>query len=64
MTQQNETTLQHAPGLALAGRKALAPALAAVFLGVALIAGAGFAGPGALHEAAHDSRHAFGFPCH
>jgi cobalt transporter subunit CbtB len=24
----------------------------------------GFAGPAALHEAAHDSRHAIAFPCH
>ena len=33
-------------------------------LGLALVAAAGFAGPEALHEAAHDARHALGFPCH
>ena len=42
--------------------------LAAVFLGLLigslLIMGAGFAGPSELHNAAHDSRHAFTFPCH
>jgi len=64
MEQRNESALPHAPELALSGRKALAPALAAILLGAALIAGAGFAGPDALHEAAHDSRHALGFPCH
>jgi cobalt transporter subunit CbtB len=42
----------------------LAPALAAILLGAVLIAGAGFAGPDALHNAAHDSRHTISFPCH
>jgi cobalt transporter subunit CbtB len=40
------------------------PALAALALGLALIFGAGFAGPAALHNATHDTRHAFGLPCH
>jgi len=39
-------------------------ALAAILLGLALIYGAGFAGPSVLHNAAHDGRHAFAFPCH
>lgn len=39
-------------------------AVAAILLGVTLIVGAGFASPGTLHNAAHDSRHAFAFPCH
>ncbi|MCW5751045.1 MAG: CbtB-domain containing protein [Alphaproteobacteria bacterium] len=33
-------------------------------LGLLLIWGVGFAGPDALHAAAHDSRHALTFPCH
>jgi cobalt transporter subunit CbtB len=32
--------------------------------GLALLAGAGFAGSDYLHNAAHDTRHAIGFPCH
>ncbi len=32
--------------------------------GLALLAGAGFAGSEVLHNAAHDTRHALGFPCH
>lgn len=40
------------------------PALAAALLGLFLIVGAGFAQPRALHDAAHDARHGFGFPCH
>jgi cobalt transporter subunit CbtB len=40
------------------------PALAALFLGAALILVAGFAWPSALHNATHDTRHALGLPCH
>lgn len=40
------------------------PALVAALLGVFLLYGSGFASANALHEAAHDSRHAFSFPCH
>jgi cobalt transporter subunit CbtB len=36
----------------------------AILLGVVFIAGAGFASPQTIHNAAHDSRHAFAFPCH
>lgn len=36
----------------------------AIMLGVFLIFAAGFAHPEALHNAMHDSRHAFAFPCH
>ena len=32
--------------------------------GLALLAGAGFAGSDRMHNAAHDTRHALGFPCH
>lgn len=33
-------------------------------LGLLLLAGAGFAGSDFVHNAAHDTRHALGFPCH
>ena len=42
----------------------LVPALAAVAIGAVLRFGAGFAPMEALHNAAHDSRHSAGFPCH
>jgi len=42
----------------------LVPALSALLLGVFLVFGAGFAGSSTLHNAAHDSRHSFAFPCH
>ena len=36
----------------------------ALLLGVFVIYGVGFAQPAALHDAAHDGRHSFAFPCH
>jgi len=41
-----------------------ASALAAIAFGILLVGGAGFAGSQALHEGTHDTRHAFGLPCH
>lgn len=43
---------------------AAGPALLALLLGMFLIVGAGFASLPALHNAAHDARHSFAFPCH
>lgn len=42
----------------------LIAALMAAGLGAVLLFGAGFASMEALHNAAHDSRHSAGFPCH
>ncbi|MCP5367270.1 MAG: CbtB-domain containing protein [Hyphomicrobiales bacterium] len=42
----------------------VAPAMAAMLLGVFLVTGIGFAHPDTIHNAAHDSRHSFAFPCH
>ena len=41
----------------------LAIALVAL-IGVGLIFVAGFANSATIHDAAHDQRHAIGFPCH
>jgi cobalt transporter subunit CbtB len=40
------------------------PALFAVVLGFGIIALTGHVQASALHDAAHDVRHATGFPCH
>jgi cobalt transporter subunit CbtB len=37
---------------------------AAALLGLGLVFAAGFANASALHDAAHDQRHAIAFPCH
>jgi cobalt transporter subunit CbtB len=39
-------------------------AAVAAALGLLMVWGVGFAGNGVLHETAHDTRHALGFPCH
>ena len=45
-----------------------AAALPAIFLallvGAFLVVGTGLAGSDVIHNAAHDARHAMGFPCH
>lgn len=43
---------------------ALLVAFAAMFVGAVLVYGVGFASPATIHNAAHDARHAFSFPCH
>jgi cobalt transporter subunit CbtB len=40
------------------------PAVLAILLGALLVYGVGFASPMAIHNAAHDARHSFAFPCH
>jgi cobalt transporter subunit CbtB len=42
----------------------LLPAVLAILLGAVLVYGVGFASPMTIHNAAHDARHAFAFPCH
>lgn len=42
----------------------LAPAVLALLLGAFLVLGTGFAHSDTIHNAAHDSRHSFAFPCH
>jgi cobalt transporter subunit CbtB len=44
--------------------RAVVAALIAAAFGLFLIAGVGFAGASTIHNAAHDSRHSFAFPCH
>jgi len=40
------------------------PVFVAALMGLAIITVAGHAQPAVLHDAAHDVRHATGFPCH
>lgn len=45
-------------------RQALVAAVLAIFLGGVMVFMAGFAPLEIAHNAAHDSRHSAGFPCH
>ena len=40
------------------------PALVALAFGLLIVYAAGFASPSTIHGAVHDTRHAFGLPCH
>ena len=58
MTTHNSTIQQTA-----IGSKTIAIVFAALF-GALLVVGTGLAQSTTLHNAAHDTRHAMGFPCH
>lgn len=46
------------------GDTSLATILFVAFLGAGLLFAAGFANSAVMHDAAHDTRHSIGFPCH
>ena len=57
---QSQTTTLPVSGTAAR----IVPAAAALLLGLALFRASGFAGATVLHKSTHDTRHAFGLPCH
>lgn len=60
MTQNAQNSATANDGLAAV----LAPAVLALLLGAFLVLGTGFAHSDTIHNAAHDTRHSFAFPCH
>lgn len=56
------TTAVHSRSISVSQRIAIG--MVALFLGSTLIWGVGFAQDDRMHNAAHDTRHAIGFPCH
>jgi cobalt transporter subunit CbtB len=57
-------TIRTAPALPQTLAQTVVPVTASVLLGLFVLLGVGFAGSTTIHNAAHDSRHAFAFPCH
>jgi cobalt transporter subunit CbtB len=59
-------SLSPIPGAVSAATPATAalPALLALCFGAAIVAFVGLSPMAAVHNAAHDARHAFAFPCH
>ena len=51
-------------GGTLTTQQRLVAGLTAALLGTFMLIGVGFAGSEVVHNAAHDTRHAFTFPCH
>jgi cobalt transporter subunit CbtB len=65
MNKENSTAAEvRAADFVLTRAAMLFPAIAAIMLGLFIVWGVGLANPATLHNAAHDSRHALGFPCH
>jgi cobalt transporter subunit CbtB len=52
------------PATSAVSASAVLSAVFAILLGSVLVYGVGFASPMTIHNAAHDSRHSFAFPCH
>lgn len=55
---------ENAGTVASAAARQTVPGIIALLLGGFFLLGAGFAPIEAVHNAAHDTRHAFAFPCH
>jgi len=58
------TQVQTASIASLSVSQRLIAGVLALFLGFVLVGGVGFASDMAIHNGAHDTRHALGFPCH
>ena len=56
--------VQAASALNLTLSQRLVAGVLALFIGLTLVVGVGFASDMAVHNGAHDTRHALGFPCH
>lgn len=54
----------HVSSVSLSLNDRLYAGLVALLLGGFLVFGAGLANSSVLHDAAHDTRHSYGFPCH
>ncbi len=59
-----QKTTQRTETVSLSTQQRLAAAMVAALLGSFLVFGVGLANSDTLHNAAHDGRHAFAFPCH
>ena len=58
------TQVQAASVVRLSVSQRLIAGVLALFLGLVLVGGVGFASDMAIHNGAHDTRHSLGFPCH
>lgn len=59
-----DQTAKNQIALPLTTQQRIVAATLAALLGAFLIFGAGFSHSNTLHNAAHDGRHSFSFPCH
>ncbi len=59
-----ENTAATSIGGSLTSHQRIAAGLTAALLGMFMLFGVGFAHSDVVHNTAHDTRHAFTFPCH
>lgn len=64
MTENTFNTTESSNEEIISRSSVLAPAVLALLLGAFLVLGTGFAHSDTIHNAAHDTRHSFAFPCH
>lgn len=64
MDQPSQTKVALSPNTASILAQKLVPGVLAMIIGSFLVFGVGLANPAEIHNAAHDSRHSFSFPCH
>ena len=63
--QQNAIAQQTVSNTSIGAKQStLLQIASAAILGIVMLYGVGFASMGVAHNAAHDARHAFAFPCH
>jgi cobalt transporter subunit CbtB len=58
------TTATQTTSISLSLPQRLIAGVLALFLGLVLVGGVGFASDMRIHNGAHDTRHSMGFPCH
>jgi cobalt transporter subunit CbtB len=58
------TTATQTTSISLSLSQRLIAGVLALFLGLVLVGGVGFASDMRIHNGAHDTRHSMGFPCH
>jgi len=63
MTDYRSTSIP-ATGTAIGAQSRVTAGILAIAFGLVLYIGTGFAAPSFIHNATHDTRHAFGLPCH
>jgi cobalt transporter subunit CbtB len=58
------TTATQTTSISLSLSQRLIAGVLALFIGLVLVGGVGFASDMRIHNGAHDTRHSMGFPCH
>jgi len=63
MTDYRSTSIP-VTGSGIRAQSRVTAGILAIAFGLVLYIGTGFAAPSFIHNATHDTRHAFGLPCH